>query len=85
MPQGESRFDVAKRIHQAFGTFHRDAIEHGIHDLVVICHGVTMRAFVMMWCHLSPEWFEAEPNPANCAIRVIDAGLDRGYVFDGFR
>jgi broad specificity phosphatase PhoE len=85
MPQGESRFDVAKRIHQAFGTFHRDAIEHGIQELVVICHGVTMRAFVMMWCHLSPEWFEAEPNPANCAIRVIDAGVDRGYVFDGFR
>ena len=66
MPQGESRFDVAKRIHQAFGTFHRDALEHGIQELVVICHGVTLRAFVMMWCHLSPEWFETEPNPANC-------------------
>ena len=64
MPQGESRFDVAKRIHQAFGTFHRDAPEHGIREIVVICHGVTLRAFVMMWCHLSPEWFENEPNPA---------------------
>jgi len=84
MPQGESRFDVAKRIHQAFGTFHRDAEHHGIHDIIVICHGVTLRAFVMMWCHLSPEWFEAEPNPQNCAIRVIDAGVDRGYLFDGF-
>jgi len=84
MPQGESRFDVAKRIHQAFGTFHRDATEHGIRDIVVICHGVTLRAFVMMWCHLSPEWFEAETNPNNCAIRLIDDGLDRGYVFAGF-
>lgn len=84
MPQGESRFDVAKRIHQAFGTFHRDATEHGIQELVVICHGVTLRAFVMMWCHLSPEWFEAEPNPTNCAIRVIDGRDDRGYVFPGF-
>jgi broad specificity phosphatase PhoE len=84
MPQGESRFDVAKRIHQAFGTFHRDAAEHGIHDIVVICHGVTLRAFVMMWCHLSPEWFEAERNPKNCAIRVIESGSDRGYLFDGF-
>jgi 2,3-bisphosphoglycerate-dependent phosphoglycerate mutase len=84
MPQGESRFDVAKRIHQAFGTFHRDAQEHGIHDIVVICHGVTLRAFVMMWCHLSPEWFEAEANPNNCAIRVIDSGVDKGYVFGGF-
>ena len=84
MPQGESRFDVAKRIHQAFGTFHRDAIEHGVQNIVVICHGVTLRAFVMMWCHLSPEWFEAETNPNNCAIRVIDSGVDQGYVFDGF-
>ena len=83
MPQGESRFDVAKRIHQAFGTFQRDAIEHDIRELVVICHGVTLRAFVMMWCHLSPEWFEAERNPNNCAIRVIDGGVDRGYVHDG--
>jgi len=83
MPQGESRFDVAKRIHQAFGSFHRDAQVHGIHDLIVICHGVTLRAFVMMWCHLSPEWFEAEPNPHNCAVRLIDHG-DRGYLFAGF-
>lgn len=83
-PQGESRFDVAKRIHQAFGTFHRDAEYHGIHDIIVICHGVTLRAFVMMWCHLSPEWFEAEKNPCNCAVRLIDSGVDKGYVFDGF-
>ncbi|HEY6039471.1 MAG TPA: phosphoglycerate mutase family protein [Kofleriaceae bacterium] len=83
MPQGESRFDVAKRIHQAFGTFHRDALEHGIREIVVICHGVTLRAFVMMWCHLSPEWFEAEPNPHNCAIRIIDGGVDGGYLFAG--
>lgn len=84
MPQGESRFDVAKRIHQAFGTFHRDQHDDGIEEIVVICHGVTMRAFVMMWCHLSPEWFEAEPNPPNCAIRLVDDGGDRGYLFAGF-
>ncbi len=84
MPQGESRFDVAKRIHQAFGTFHRDAEFHGIHDIVVICHGVTLRAFVMMWCHLSPEWFENERNPQNCSIRLIDSGVDKGYLFEGF-
>lgn len=84
LPQGESRFDVAKRIHQAFGTFHRDAEYHGIRDIIVICHGVTLRAFVMMWCHLSPEWFEAERNPKNCAIRLIDSGVDKGYLFDGF-
>ena len=84
MPLGESRFDVALRVHQAFGTFHRDAADHDIQDIIVICHGVTLRAFVMMWCHKSPEWFDEERNPANCAIRFIDGGIDRGYVFDGF-
>jgi 2,3-bisphosphoglycerate-dependent phosphoglycerate mutase len=83
MPQGESRLDVAQRIHQAFGTFQRDAVAHEIRDLIVICHGVTLRAFVMMWCHLSPEWFEHEPNPKNAAIRLLHHG-DQGYVFEGF-
>ena len=85
MPQGESRFDVAKRIHQAFGTFHRDALEHGIREIIVVCHGVTLRAFVMMWSHLSPEWFEAEKNPGNAAVRLIEAGEDRGYLFPGYQ
>ena len=84
MPMGESRFDVAARVHQAFGTFHRDASKHDIHTIVVVCHGVTLRAFVMMWCHLTPEWFEAEPNPSNCAIRLIKGGEDKGYIFEGF-
>jgi len=84
MPLGESRFDVSQRVHQAFGSFHRDQQEHGIDELIVICHGVTLRAFVMMWCHLSPEWFEAEPNPHNAAVRILDDGLDRGYLFAGY-
>ncbi len=85
MPLGESRFDVAQRVHQAFGTFHRDAERHGIDDLIIVAHGVTIRAFVMMWCHKSVDWFESEPNPANCSIRMIVDGEDHGYIFEGFR
>jgi 2,3-bisphosphoglycerate-dependent phosphoglycerate mutase len=84
MPLGESRFDVAVRVQQAFGTFQRDVSYKGIRDIVVVCHGVTLRAFVMMWTHRSPEWFEDERNPMNCAIRLIDDGQDRGYLFEGF-
>lgn len=73
MPLGESRFDVAVRVHQAFGTFHRDAERHGVRNIVVVCHGVTLRAFVMQWFHLTPEWFDAEPNPGNCDIFHIRA------------
>lgn len=84
MPLGESRFEVCQRVHQAFGTFHRDAKRHGIENIVVVGHGTTNRAFVMMWLHLPYEWMHAEPNPRNCSVRLIEDGEDRGYVFDGF-
>jgi broad specificity phosphatase PhoE len=81
MPLGESRFDVALRVQVAFGTFHRDAERHGIRTIVVVAHGVTVRAFVKGWLHLPYEWFEKEKNPANCSVRLIEDEQDRGYVF----
>lgn len=85
MPQGESRFEVCQRVHQAFGTFHRDADRHGIKDIVVVGHGTTNRAFVTMWLHKRWEWMHNEPNPRNCSIRLIEDGEDKGYIFDGFK
>lgn len=82
MPLGESRFDVATRVKQTFGTFHRDFEKRGIDNIVVICHGVTLRAFAMQWLHLPYEWFENQPNPKNCEIFHIDAEKGEGnYVF----
>ncbi len=75
-PGGESRADVSQRVHQFFGTLHRDPFD----PIVVVCHGVTIRAFLMMWLHLSVEWFEKEPNPTNASIRVIRCGQDLGYL-----
>lgn len=83
-PGGESRFDVATRVHQAFGTFHRDYDKHKIENIIVVAHGTTIRAFVMMWLHHPFEWFEDEPNPKNCSVRLLDSGVDRGYIFPGF-
>lgn len=82
-PGGESRFDVAIRVHQMFGTLHRDCERHGIEDVIVVCHGTTLRAFVMEWLHLPVEWFLEEPNPSNCAIRLLEKGEDKGYIFGG--
>ena len=84
MPLGESRFEVAQRVHQAFGTFHRDAERHKINNIVVVGHGTTNRAFIMMWLHLPYEWMHEEPNPKNCSIRLLEGGEDKGYIFDGF-
>lgn len=84
MPLGESRFDVAVRVHQAFGTFKRDEEKHGIQNLIVVSHGTTLRAFTMQWLHLPFEWFEKEANYNNCSIRLIEDDVDRGFIFEGF-
>ncbi|OIO72404.1 MAG: hypothetical protein AUJ57_05895 [Zetaproteobacteria bacterium CG1_02_53_45] len=83
MPLGESRFDVAVRVHESFGTFHRDAERHGVSNIIVVCHGVTLRAFVMQWLHLPYEWFEAQPNPNNCDIYHIDtqSRSNGGFIY----
>lgn len=83
MPLGESRFDVATRVHQSFGTFHRDAQKHHIDTLVIVAHGTTIRAFVQQWLHLPFEWFDKEANPKNCSIRYIANGEDGGYIYEG--
>lgn len=82
MPLGESRFDVAVRVHQAFGTFHRDA-QSGVRNLVIVGHGVTIRAFVMQWLHLTPEWFDRTRNPANCSIWQVFGTSDCGLIYPG--
>ncbi len=84
MPLGESRIQVCSRVHQTFGTFHRDHDKHGISTIVVVGHGTTNRAFVQMWLHREWEWMHNEPNPNNCSIRLIESGDDCGYIFNGF-
>lgn len=83
MPLGESRFDVALRIRLFFGTIQRDAEKKNIKNIIVVCHGVTLRAFVMSWLHLAPEWFEKEKNPQNCWIRLLSGNSDKGYIYRG--
>jgi hypothetical protein len=36
------------------------------------------------WSPLLFEWFEKEPNPKNCSVRLIEDGEDKGYLFEGF-
>jgi 2,3-bisphosphoglycerate-dependent phosphoglycerate mutase len=81
MPLGESRFDVALRVHQAFGTFHRDYDKQGIDQLIVVSHSVTIRAFQMQWLHRPFEWIEKERNPPNASIQMIYGQTDHGVVF----
>jgi 2,3-bisphosphoglycerate-dependent phosphoglycerate mutase len=80
-PMGESRFDVGLRVHAAFGTFHRDAERHGISNLVIVTHGVTLRAFIHRWLDLPYEWVDNQKNPPNCSVHLIENGSYDGIVF----
>lgn len=89
MPLGESRFDVAVRIHQMFGTLQRDAKDQERNNLLIVSHGVALRAFVMQWLRLPFEWLDSEPNPKNCSVRLIEANRvsgyeDKGYIVPGY-
>jgi len=83
-PLGDSRLDIVKSVKPFFGTIMRDYDEHDIRHVVVVNHGVTMRAFVMGWMRYVPEWLEAEKNPNNCSIRYIHGTRGRGYVDEGY-
>jgi len=88
MPLGESRFDVARRVYESFGTFHRDSDRHQIDNIIVVCHGVVLRAFIMQWLHLPYEWMDTQRNPGNCDIYRIsktrafgETHIEHGYVY----
>ena len=89
MPNGESCFDVCTRVSNLFGTIVRDRQpapmkgRDSIDNIVIVSHGVTIRAFMMMWCHLSPQWFEVNPNLPNCSIAVLHNG-QVNYIFGGY-
>ena len=69
-PQGEAPYDVALRVRQFIETIHRD-LDHGIDTLFIVSHGVVIKSFVLDFLHMTPEWYNKEITPGNCAIRYI--------------
>lgn len=72
-PMGESRANVAERAR----IFVQDMMEiasRGNEDLVIVAHGVSLRAIEMAFMHRTVSWFEKEPNPGNCDITMIEGG-----------
>lgn len=91
MPMGESRVQVADRVKTVFGTILRDASkdrEDRISNFIVVSHGVTIRAFLMQWLHLTPEWYKAQTNPGNASVTLISSDGTSPYemseAFAGF-
>lgn len=88
LPQGESPYDVALRMKQFIDTIFRD-LSDGKDTIFVVSHGTTIRAFLLDWFHYSPEWFNAEPNMANCSVRYIEKengiSIDNSYIYGGVK
>ena len=83
-PHGESPFDVTCRLRQFFHDLKKDE-ENGIDCVVIVAHGIVIKAFVMAWLNKTPEWYEDEKSPGNCAIRVLEGQKDYGYIYGGHR
>lgn len=82
MPMGESRFDVAMRVQTIFAQLKEEAREDKIENVIVVLHGVSLRAFVMQWRNHPYEWFEQEKNPNNCDIyHLAENPNDDGYIY----
>lgn len=86
MPNGESRLDVAVRLKDDCRTILDDYRKKDIRNVIIVTHGVTLRAFVMAWMDYPIEWLDAEKNPGNCWIRRISGTpktefRDHGYIF----
>ena len=89
MPEGESRALVSQRLVPFIGTIIRDTYSNEerpeeIRNIIVVTHGVTHRCFTKEYTHKKWEWVDKEPNPDNCAIRLLENGENKGYIFDGF-
>jgi broad specificity phosphatase PhoE len=75
-----------------FGTLIRDNREREngwrIKNFIIVSHGVTIRAFIMQWLHLTPEWYQAQRNPANASVVMISSDGESPYalttLFEGF-
>lgn len=83
-PHGESPFDVAIRLRTFFQSLKEDE-ENGVKEALIICHGIVIKVFAMAWLNETPEWYEEEKSPGNCAIRVLEKNKDLGYIYGGHR
>lgn len=77
-PMGESRAEVVQRIYSFIETIMRDKAD-GVEDIVIVTHGVTLRAFEMAFMHYTQRWLDQEPNPGNADVHLITGTiLDNG-------
>ncbi len=70
---GESCADVYYRVSDFLGTLWRDFEKPDFpENVIIVCHGLSMRVFLMRFFHLTVEEFEILSNPPNCGVYKIE-------------
>jgi len=77
---GESCADVFDRISTFLETIYRDfRKDTNPENALIVTHGMTLRVFLMRWCHLTVEEFELLRNPKNAQFIVLERQADNKY------
>jgi broad specificity phosphatase PhoE len=82
IPMGESPFDVYCRLRLFIEKIYRQ--EDMITDHIIVCHGAVMRLLSMALLDKSFEYYDSEPEPGNCFVKLIQSFsynyVDYGYI-----
>lgn len=77
---GESNADVYTRIGLFLDTLYRDFNKPDFPSTaIIVCHGMTMRVFLMRFLHMTVEEFELLANPKNAEYYVLELQQDGRY------
>jgi len=68
---GESAADCYDRTSAFIESMMRQTNKNPVESVIIICHGMTIRCFVMRFLHLTVEQFEQMKNPENCDVVLI--------------
>lgn len=81
MPYGESGADVYDRISTFLETLHRDFTKDWFpENVIIVSHGLAIKAFLMRWLHWSVEEFENMKNPDNCEIIHLERRVQSWFL-----
>ena len=85
IPDGESAADVYDRVSTFLESLHRDFKQPDFpENVLIVTHGVTLRAFLMRWFHWPVEHYENVRNPKNGEVvhleRMDDGGSAGHYI-----
>jgi len=84
-PNGESVKDVVMRVDLFTRRLLRRCLtsSYRLNTFVIVSHGITIRAFIMRWFHMGPQWYEKSTNHPNCSVYEIFESESK-FIFGGY-